>query len=522
MNLRLPFVPALSVALSLVVLGAPVAAQTEVAIERRPVEVVLYDVRSAVPTDWADLGQGRFARGTPPEDLAMIVLQAAEASKEQIWEALLPMLALSEAPEATGELATERFDWSLHRVDAGIGEVAIAVEIALSERDGRTSLVLFQAAPDEFDVLRSSVFIPALEAFATLEPAVTPHPSTFAYQIEEVVFPGGSEGVELAGTLTLPSTPGPHPVVVLMSGSGAQDRDESLKPLTTLQPFAEIADALTSAGVGVLRYDDRGKAGSTGDYAAATVGELAGDGRAAIDYLETRGDVDASRIGLLGHSEGGFYAAMLAAADPDIAFVVAMAPGVVDGVELLIAQNEAILRSGGETEELIGIAIEYASEILPLARDGDIAAIEEIGLDHFGSLWDRQGPDERAVLGERDAFVQRSIEMQVATVDSDWMRSLLAYDPRPDWEQVTVPVLGLFGAKDVQVVLEQNEPALRAALRSAGNEDVETAIFPNANHLFQEAVSGAMQEYQELEPEFTADFLPTLVDWVTVRAGVAE
>lgn len=514
---------AIVVALCVTVLMLTTSAWAQgVAIEQRVVEDPLFGVTSVIPADWQEQGGGTYARGTPPEDLALIAIQSAEASVEDLWSALLPQLALTEVPELGEVYSSDRYEWALYPVTIELGEMVIEVEVALAPDGDTTYLVLLQGAPDEFEALREEVLLPAIDAFAPLAPDPTPDPSTLGYTVEDITFTGGSEGVELAGTLTRPSTPGPHPAVVLMSGSGAQDRDESLRPISTIKPFALIADALTLAGVTVLRYDDRGVGGSTGDYAAATIEELASDGRAAIDYLVTRDDVDQERIGILGHSEGGLYSAMLAPQDPRISFVVGMASPAVDGVSLLVAQNEALLRSSGESDEETRHAVAYAAEALPLVRDGEFAAAVAVATEYFSALWDRRTGDDRAVLGERGSFVERQIQANMDAFMSDWYRSLLAYDPGPDWSRVRVPVLGLFGAKDVQVVLDQNEPALRAALEAAGNDDFETVVFPSANHLFQEAETGALGEYGELPPTFTPDFLPTIVEWVTARTGVTE
>jgi hypothetical protein len=293
-----------------------------------------------------------------------------------------------------------------------------------------------------------------------------------------------------------------------------------MRPVTTLKPFALIADALTSAGVAVLRYDDRGVGGSSGDYASATVEDLAGDGAAAVAYLRERPEIDPARIGLLGHSEGGLYAAQLAAADPGIAFVVGMAAPAVDGVSLLVAQNEAIQRAQGASEEDIALARTAAERTMPAARDGDVATFEAALNEYFGVLWDRATDEDRTILGDRASFISRQVEGLRERYLSDWFRSLLAYDPAPDWQRVAVPVLGLFGGKDVQVVTAQNEPALRAALEAGGNEDVRIVVLPGANHLFQAAESGAVEEYSSLAPEFDEGFLPALVAWVTTQAGL--
>jgi pimeloyl-ACP methyl ester carboxylesterase len=144
-----------------------------------------------------------------------------------------------------------------------------------------------------------------------------------------------------------------------------------------------------------------------------------------------------------------------------------------------------------------------------------------VARDYFAALWERLTEEERVLAGDRESFLAR----QVKALDrllSDYARSLLAYDPAPDWAKVTVPVLALFGAKDVQVVLDPNESALRAAFEQGGGENLEVVVFPDANHLFQASRTGAVSEYTTLEPEFTADLLPTLVDWVTQQAGLAD
>ncbi len=499
-----------------------VVAQAPLGTATRPVDDPLFEVSSVVPETWQDFGNGTYTRGQPPQDVALIAIQSADAAADEVLQSLLPQLALTEIPDVTGEFSSDTFDWTLYAFEVTVGSIELRLELALAEFDGRTYLIILQSTPDEFDALREAVFVPALQATAPLEPQPTPDPSTFDYQIEEVTFPGGAEDVQLAGTLTLPPGPGPHPVVVTMSGSGPSDRDESLKPVTTLKPFALIADALTSAGVGVLRYDDRGVGESTGDYNSATVEELALDAVAAIDYLETRLDVDADRIGLLGHSEGGMYAAIIGASDPRVAFILGMAPAVVDGVDLLVAQNAALQEAAGASAQEVDAARAFATTALPAARDGDDETLEQAARDYFGGVWERLGPDAQAVAGDRDEFVQRQLELQLPVFRSEWFRSFLAYDAEQDWARVTVPVLGLFGARDAQVVSEQNEPALRAALKAAGNEDFETIVFPAANHLFQAAQTGAFGEYSSLAPEFTDGFLDTIVDWVTVHAGVSQ
>jgi len=497
--------------------AAPVVAQD---LERRPVDEPLFGLSSVVPADWQDLGSGIYVRGTSPADLALIAIQSAAATIDQLWPRLLPQLALTDVPAPSETYSSERLDWALYHVDVPRGETTIAAELALAEDGGTSYVVLLHADPAEFEVLRQQVLLPALDALAPLPPEPTPDPSMFDYQIEEVTFPGSADDVTLAGTLTLPPGPGPHPVVVTMSGSGPQDRDESMRPLTELKPFAILADALTSHGVGVLRYDDRGVGSSTGDYGSATIEDLAADARAAIDYLETRADVDPSRIGLLGHSEGGLYAAMLGASDPRVAFIGMMAPAVIDGVDLIVQQDMDLVRSGGGTDEQVEAIGAYARQAMPLALEQDFDALEALTREFYDSMWDSLTEAEQVVSGDRETFAQRQVEALMPTYESDWYRSFLAYDPGPDWEQVTVPVLALFGGKDVQVDAATNEAALLADLEVAGNDDVTTMVLPEANHLFQDAGTGAMSEYMKLDPVFVDGFVDTVVDWFVERAGV--
>lgn len=512
-------VPSLAIALvGVIIVGlAPaVGARDDVDVALEPVTLEQFGIEAVAPVGWNDLGAGTFARGTAPDDLALIAIQSAPTSTEVLWPTILRSVGLDERPAATGELATDAFDWTLHDFPVSLPGVELRVELALAEGEGSTYLVLLQAAPAEFGVLRDAVLVPVLEAYALLAPAPVADDAT----VEDVTYPGGAEGVVLAGTLTLPDAPGPHPVVILMSGSGGQDRDSGFPFASGLKPFAIIADALAEIGVGTLRTDDRGIGRSTGVHAGATIEDFASDAAAAIDFLTSRDDVDPGSIGLLGHSEGGLYASMLAASDPRVAFVVAMAAPAIPGVDLLIAQNEAVTRAEGESPAVVAAAAEFARTVMPAALAGDGETVEAATRAFFGTAYDLQSEATRAQLGDRETFVRSNVEAQLVILLSDWYRSILAYDPRADWSRVTVPVLALYGALDVQVPVDLNEPALREALAVAGNEDVETVILPDANHLFQAARSGAVSEYAELAPEFTTDFLPALVGWVRERAGV--
>ncbi len=358
----------------------------------------------------------------------------------------------------------------------------------------RPTWCLLLSRADEAAFLRESVFLPAVDAFAPL-PEPSPTPSPEAYTEVEVTFPGGDAGVTLAGTLSIPTGAGPHPAVVLMTGSGPQDRDESL-PGLILKPFALLADALAKAGVAVLRYDDRGTAHSTGDYASATIDDFTADGAAALDWLRGRDEVDPARVGILGHSEGGVYIADIAARDPEGG--VRGGPRAVarPGVDLLVDQNEAIARSQGASEEEVALARDFAARLYAAALADDTAAAEQIVRDYFGELYDRQDAATQQQVGDRDAFIQRQVDAQLAALTSPWFLSLLRSDAGADWRRVTSPTLGVFGGKDVQVIAAAEAPAMQAALEAAGNTDITIVTLPDANHLFQSAVTGALAEYE--------------------------
>jgi dienelactone hydrolase len=489
-----------------------------------PFEDTMFDIASVAPDGWAQIAAGVRARGTPPEDPTLIVFQTAPVGSSDLWKALLPQLFLTEVPAATDARRTDGFDWTIHDFEVAVGDDTVATSVALAEADGSTSIVILQARPQEAATLREAVLLPALDAFELVGPKPTPDPATLGYQVEDVRFAGGSDGVELAGTLTLPDAPGPHPVIVLMSGSGPQDRNESTRPAARIEPFALIADALTRAGIGVLRYDDRGVAESSGDYASATIADLTSDGRAALDYLETRSDVDGGRLGVLGHSEGGLYAATLGADDPRVAFVVVLAPPAIDGATLLVEQNAAIARASGLPQAEIEANIEVFTRLCPAAVARDQDSLESIVREASEAYWDRQTESDRTVLGDRDVFVDRQVAGQLPSLVTETFRGICASDPTADWSRVTVPLLALFGARDVQVLADSNAAGLRAALERAGNDDATIVTIANANHLFQSAETGAPREYSTLADTFSPDVLPTIVDWLTARvlAGGAE
>jgi pimeloyl-ACP methyl ester carboxylesterase len=354
-----------------------------------------------------------------------------------------------------------------------------------------------------------------------VRPESTPPATEAAYLEEEVTFAhtAGGEEITLAGTLTLPDAPGPHPAVILISGSGQQDRDEAIPFVPDYRPFQVIADHLARQGVAVLRYDDRGVGGSTGDPSLSTSADFALDAEAAIAYLQERPEIDPAQIGLFGHSEGALIAAMIAARNPDVAFVISMAGPAVSGYDLLLLQSERVLAGLEMNAEEQAAALVEQQQVMDLVVAEDWEALEallwETGRKQIEALPEAQ----RAALGDIDTFLAQQIALSMQNMQG-WMRYFLVYNPADDWAQVDVPVLALFGGLDVQVDTAQNRPALEAALAEAGNDDVTVESFANANHLFQQAITGSPNEYATLPPDFVPGFLTTISDWLLARVDV--
>ncbi len=335
------------------------------------------------------------------------------------------------------------------------------------------------------------------------------------YVEEEVSFRSGA--ISLAGTLTLPHGEGPHPAAVMITGSGAQNRDEEL---FGFKPFRIIADYLTRHGIAVLRCDDRGVGGSTGNVLQATSEDLAGDVLAGVGLLEARSDIDPRRIGLIGHSEGGIIAPIVATQSSDIAFIVLLAGTAVTGERILLAQGEAILRANGATEARLQAQRETQQQIFAVVRSG--TGMEQLAADlreQIRASVDSLPAGQRAAITDVDAFVNSRLAGQLDMIQSPWFRFFLDYDPAVTLEQVTVPVLALFGELDLQVPPAVNRAPLTRALERGGNDAVTIRVFPRANHLFLTAETGSPNEYPTMDKEFVPGFLEEMTDWILQRAA---
>ncbi len=322
----------------------------------------------------------------------------------------------------------------------------------------------------------------------------------YPYREEEVAF-DSAPGVRLVGTLTLPPGRGPFPAAVLITGSGPQDRDETVMGH---KPFLIIADRLTREGIAVLRYDDRGFGKSTGDFGKALTSDFAVDAAAGVAFLRKRSDIEAAHVGLIGHSEGGVVAPMVAAKDPKLGFVVLIAgPGAPLG-EVMAAQRLALGPGMGQGPKALAAGQAMMDHALAAMRgakdDADAEARATAVLTAEG-----------APLGMSSG----QAAIMARQLSSAWMRALLDYDPRPTLAQVRAPILAINGSKDLQVPMKQNLDAIRAATRA--NPDVTIVELPGLNHLLQTAPTGAVGEYADIEETVAPIALDTIANWVVAH-----
>lgn len=348
-----------------------------------------------------------------------------------------------------------------------------------------------------------SVFVRrAAGSAVTMRRPQTPQPP-FPYRVEEVSIPNPrAPGVTLAGTLTLPQGQGPFPAAILITGSGAQDRDETL---FGHKPFAVLADYLTRHGIAVLRYDDRGIGGSTGRFAGSTSADFAIDANAAFAFLAARPEIDRRAIGYIGHSEGGMVGPIAAMDNPDVAWLVLLAgPGVATR-ELLEAQRRAIAESQGASAAELERMAPLQAELVRIAASG--AGDAEARTAFAAALTDARLAEAGLPAAARDAMTTMMLD--------PWFRWFLRYDPAPALRHFQGPVLALNGSLDRQVLPAHNLAGIRAA--TAGHRDVTVTELPGLNHLFQTARTGGVGEYATSEETMAPVVLGIVADWIRAR-----
>ncbi|MBL8176120.1 MAG: alpha/beta fold hydrolase [Bryobacterales bacterium] len=308
----------------------------------------------------------------------------------------------------------------------------------------------------------------------------------YPYEEREVVFENSAQGNKLAGTLTVPKNAKSVPAVVLLTGSGPQNRDEAL---FGHRPFLVLADHLTRKGIAVLRFDDRGVGGSTAVPRSTTL-DFAKDAIAAVEFLKKDPAINAARIGLIGHSEGGLMAPIAASQSKDVAFIVLLAGTGVPGEEVMYEQAAAIIRANGGNAEQVAANRQVQEKIFALVKsDLDDDAVRE-------KVREAAGANQAAMAG------------------SPWFRTFVKLDPRTYLRKLTCPVLALNGELDLQVLPKQNLPEIEKALKEGGNKDFKTAALPKLNHLFQTAEKGTPDEYARLDETIAPAALHAISDWI--------
>ncbi len=326
----------------------------------------------------------------------------------------------------------------------------------------------------------------------------------FPYKTEEVTYRNAEAGITLAGTLTIPEGQGPFPAVILLTGSGPQDRNEELYGH---KPFLVLADYLTRQGIAVLRSDDRGVGGSSGNFASATTGDFAQDALAGVDFLKGRDDYKFGRIGLAGHSEGGMVAPLAASGSGSVDFIVLMAAPGIPFRDIVLSQMkrsyEKIGMSSGEAE----LNIAWYRQVFALVS---IGRSDQQVRDEMDRLFENLLEEDRTRMNKS----KESMEAEAASFTSPWWRFAMQYDPVSTLAKVGCPVLAINGEKDTQVLAEENLAAIEKALREGGNGNCQVMELEGLNHLFQTAETGDELEYGRIEETFSPGAMEVIARWI--------
>jgi pimeloyl-ACP methyl ester carboxylesterase len=335
----------------------------------------------------------------------------------------------------------------------------------------------------------------------------------YPYTQEEVSYRNQKDNIKIAGTLTVPRGSGPFPVVLLITGSGSQDRNETI---AGHHPFLVLADYLTRNGIAVLRVDDRGVGGTDIGSLSATSENFAEDVLAGVNFLKQRKEIDPKMIGLIGHSEGGMIAPMVAARSNDVAFIVLLAGPGQRGEDIIYSQTELILKAQKTHVDTTRHTLALAKRINAIVKtESDEKRIEQ-RIDEEIAAYDRTLPDLQKQLFEPAVGSAKALMPMYKTA---WYRYFVMFDPQPVLKNVKVPVLALNGELDLQVPAQENLELIGAGLKAGGNADVTLKSFPKLNHLFQTAQTGLPSEYGQIDETMSPEVLKTISDWILRRTA---
>lgn len=324
----------------------------------------------------------------------------------------------------------------------------------------------------------------------------------YPYTEEEIFFINENDGTRLAGTLTIPTVKSPFNAVILLSGSGAQDRDESF---FGHKPFLVIADYLTRNGILVLRYDDRGVGGSSGDHLQSTTEINSEDVISAVRFLKSRKDIDTNTIGLIGHSEGSIVAAIAAFKNPHIAYTILLGAPGLSIEENLYLQNAIIRRAEGISEDMIEQYNLIQRKVFSIIKEelNDSAATEKLRAAYTFNRY-------QSISGD----IKKSIDERINDLLTPYFRDIIKCNPAGILKKVQCPVLAISGAKDLQAPSKQNLPEIEKALKSGNNKNYKCIELQGINHMMQTCRKGTISEYSQIEETISPLVLNAIYDWI--------
>jgi uncharacterized protein len=350
------------------------------------------------------------------------------------------------------------------------------------------------------------------DTVAALVRPQTPKPP-FPYNNEDLEYDNTATGIHYSGTLTYPKSGGPFPAAILITGSGQQDRDETL---FGHKPFAVIADYLTRRGYAVLRVDDRQIGKSTGDLIKATSMDFAGDVEVSLHELQKRNDINQKKIGLIGHSEGGLIAPMVASENPGIDFIILLAGPGLKGTELLALQREAVARSDNVNLDVSQATNKLSNDLIQAVLNSRDTSIQMQEIWNSYLSWKKNmDPAVLSSMGLSDETNARNfLRAQEQMLNKPWLLYFLQTDPATFLVKLKCKVLALNGSKDIQVVPDPNLAAIDGALKKSQVKIYSIQKLPGLNHLFQHCKTCTVQEYAELEETFAPEVLKIMGEWL--------
>jgi dienelactone hydrolase len=397
-------------------------------------------------------------------------------------------------------IPVDKFDFSDNIIRFDVNALGGVIEGTLSEDHSSIDAELSQRGA------KIPLQLNAVDELPSLKPRRQLPNKPYPYVEEEVVFENKTDGVKLSGTLSRPSNSGPFPGVLLVAGSGRNDRDA-----TGMGHFQLLADYLTRHGIATLRYDKRGVMRSTGSFESASLDDFIQDAAAGLSYLKSRKDVVADKVGLIGHSEGGVVAPMAAVSSSGAAFVVSLGGTGINGFDLMVLQDCSEARAGGATDQDITLIREWVKRFYAIVRDeNDI----EKAKDKLNKMYVEMTPAEKKAFKAEKGFPTPGTTLHSDVALAPWFREFVQLNPHEAYKKIDCPVLVLIGSKDTQVPPKENLNGIENALKAGGHSRYSLLEMPDLNHLFQTAETGSTSEYDKLEEIIAPSALITVTHWI--------